>query len=216
MRTPRDWSLYLVTDRGLACGRSLETVVEAAVRGGVTAVQIREKACSAREFIELGCALKALLDPLGIPLIVNDRVDIALAIGASGVHVGQTDIDCRTARRLVGPEAIVGLSIETVEQAREAAEFDIDYLGVGPVFATPTKTDAAPALGFDGLARVRALSKLPIVAIGGMNAANAGQAIEAGADGIAVVSAICAAADPESAARELRSAVDQARRAGHR
>jgi thiamine-phosphate pyrophosphorylase len=143
-------------------------------------------------------------------------VDIALAIGASGVHVGQTDIDCGTVRRLVGPDAIVGLSIETVEQARAAVDFDIDYLGVGPVFATPTKTDAAPALGLEGLARVRALSSLPIVAIGGLNAGNAGHAIEAGADGIAVVSAICAAADPESAARELRNAVDGTRRARQR
>jgi thiamine-phosphate pyrophosphorylase len=207
------WELYLVTDRGLAGGRPLEGLVEAAVRGGATAVQLREKHCSTRDFVELGRALYRLLAPLEIPLIVNDRLDVALAIGASGVHLGQQDMDYESARRLLGPEAVIGLSIETVEQARAAERLDADYLGVGPVFPTPTKADAAPALGLAGLARVRAVSHHRLVAIGGIGAGNARQVIDSGADGVAVVSAICAAGDPERAARELRQSVDEALRA---
>ncbi len=204
MRARYDWELYLVTDRRLAGGRPIEIIVEAAVRGGVTAVQLREKDCCTREFLELGRALVRLLAPLGIPLLVNDRVDVALAIGAAGVHIGQRDMDYSTARRLLGPDAAIGLSVETLEQARAADALDADYLGVGPVFSTPTKPDAAPPLGLAGLAEVRAVSRHPLVAIGGIGAGNARQAVEAGADGVAVVSAICAAADPELAARELR------------
>lgn len=207
MRPRRGWELYLVTDRGLAGGRPLEGVVEAAVRGGVTAVQLREKRCPTREFVELGRALARLLAPLGVPLIVNDRLDVALAIGAAGVHLGQGDMDYATARRLLGRDAAIGLSVETIEQARAAESLDADYLGVGPVFPTATKADAAPALGLAGLAQVRAVSHHRLVAIGGIGAGNARQAMEAGADGVAVVSAICAAEDPESAARDLWRAV---------
>jgi thiamine-phosphate pyrophosphorylase len=149
-----DWRLYLVTDRGLARGRSMAWVVEAAVRGGVTAVQLREKSCGMRDFVQLGRELKRLLAPHRIPLIVNDRVDMALEIGADGVHIGQHDVDPGQARRLLGPDAIIGLSIETVEQARAAVSLDVDYFGVGPVFATATKMDAAPPLGVAGLAGV--------------------------------------------------------------
>jgi thiamine-phosphate pyrophosphorylase len=213
MKRARAWELYLVTDRGLSGGRPIESVVEAAVRGGATAVQLREKDCCTRDFVELGRALKRLLAPLGVPLIVNDRLDVALAAGADGVHIGQRDMDYETARRLLGPDAIVGLSIETVEQARAAESLDADYLGVGPVFATATKTDAAPALGLAGLAQVRAISRHRIVAIGGIGIGNAAQAIHSGADGVAVVSAICAAGDPQRAARELRESIDAALRA---
>jgi thiamine-phosphate pyrophosphorylase len=199
--------LYLITDRALAGGRSLEALVEAAVRGGATAVQLREKNCCTRDFVELGRALARLLAPLDVPLIVNDRLDVALAIGAAGVHIGQRDMDYAAARRLLGPDAVIGLSIETVEQARAAESLDADYLGVGPVFPTPTKADAAAALGLAGLAQVRAVSRHTLVAIGGIAVGNARQAIDAGADGVAVVSAICAAGDPERAARELRRAI---------
>ncbi len=207
MKTPRGWELYLITDRALAGGRSLEALVEAAVRGGATAVQLREKDCCTRDFVELGRALARLLAPLDVPLIVNDRLDVALAIGAAGVHIGQRDMDYAAARRLLGPDAVIGLSIETVEQARAAESLDADYLGVGPVFPTPTKADAAAALGLAGLAQVRAVSRHTLVAIGGIAVGNARQAIDAGADGVAVVSAICAAGDPERAARELRRAI---------
>jgi thiamine-phosphate pyrophosphorylase len=203
-----DWRLYLVTDRGLARGRSIAWVVEAAVRGGVTAVQLREKSCSTRDFVRLGRELKSLLAAHQVPLIVNDRVDLALEIGADGVHIGQHDMDPRRARSLLGPDAIIGLSIETIEQARAAASLDVDYLGVGPVFATATKTDAAPPLGLAALAEIRAITRHAIVAIGGIGLENARQTIVSGADGVAVVSAICAADDPERAARELRQAID--------
>jgi thiamine-phosphate pyrophosphorylase len=208
MRPPRDWRLCLVTDRDLAGGRPMAWVVAEALRGGITAVQLREKSCPIRDFIQYGRELQKLLAPLQVPLIVNDRVDVALAIGADGVHLGQQDMDCVTARRLLGLDAIIGLSIETVEQARAAAPLDIDYLGVGPVFPTATKSDAAPPLGLAGLAEVRAVSRRPLLAIGGIGMENAARAMRAGADGIAVVSAICAAADPRRAARELRQAVD--------
>ncbi|MGA3023699.1 MAG: thiamine phosphate synthase [Bryobacteraceae bacterium] len=204
MKRPPDWSLYLVTDRRLAAPRAIEEVVTSAVRGGVTAVQLREKECAAREFVELARTLKAILNPLAVPLIVNDRADVALAAGADGVHVGQSDMDCRDLRRLLGPGAIIGLSVVTLEQAERATALPVDYLGVGPIFSTSTKPDAAPAWGIERLAELRRRTRQVLVAIGGIHAGNAGQAIAAGADGIAVVSAICAAADPEAAARELR------------
>jgi thiamine-phosphate pyrophosphorylase len=207
MRHPADWRLYLVTDRRLAAPRPIEDVVMAAVRGGVTAVQLREKECPTREFVELARRLKSSLAPLGIPLIVNDRVDVALAAGADGVHVGQSDMEYADVRRLVGPDFVVGLSVETLEHALQASSLDVDYLGVGPIFATPTKTDAAPACGTGLLSVLRARSRHTLVAIGGINASNAPSVMEAGAHGIAVVSAICAAPDPETAARQLRRAV---------
>ena len=201
-----DWTLYLVTDRRLAGGRPLPGLVAAAVRGGVTAVQLREKECATREFIGLARALKALLEPLGVPLIVNDRVDIALAAGADGVHLGQSDMDCRDARRVLGPSAVIGLSVENLDQAA-AAPPEADYLGVSPVFSTPTKTDTAPEWGISGLVALRRATRRPLVAIGGIDCGNAAQVIGGGADGIAVVSAICAAPDPELAARALRRAI---------
>jgi thiamine-phosphate pyrophosphorylase len=202
----RGWSLCLVTDRRLSAPHSVEEVVRAAVRGGVDAIQLREKECSTREFVELARALKTILAPAGVPLMVNDRVDVALAACADGVHIGQSDMPYGDARRLLGPDAIIGLSVESMEQAEQAGSLDVDYLGVSPVFSTPTKTDTAPAWGLDGLAALRRASRHVLVAIGGINRENAGAVIRAGADGIAVVSAICAAADPERAARELRNA----------
>jgi thiamine-phosphate pyrophosphorylase len=211
MRPPRDWSLYLVTDRLLASPRSLDELVRAAMRGGVTAVQLREKDRPTRDFVDLARALKAILAPAGVALIVNDRVDVALAAGADGVHIGQSDMEYGDARRLLGPDAIIGLSVETPEQAERAAAFDVDYLGVGPIFLTATKTDAAPACGIEGLAALRRASRHVLVAIEGIHRENAGDVFRAGADGIAVVSAICGAMDPERAARDLRAAISAAR-----
>lgn len=202
--------LYLVTDRGLAGDRPLEEVVLAAVEGGAGVVQLREKELATREFVESARRLKALLEPRGIPLIVNDRVDVALAAGADGVHLGQEDMAYPDARALLGPDAIIGLSVETPEDVREAEGFDVDYLGVSPIFPTPTKSDTKGAWGLDGLAEVRRMSRHRLVAIGGLNATNAADAIRAGADAVAVVSAICAAADPRRAAEELAAVVDAA------
>ncbi|MGB2958070.1 MAG: thiamine phosphate synthase [Bacteroidota bacterium] len=216
MKRPVDWGLYLVTDRGLAGTRPLDELVRAAVRGGVTVVQLREKDCPTREFIQLARSIKEFLRSEGVPLIINDRVDVALAAGADGVHVGQSDMDPRDARKLMGEAALVGVSVETPEQAEEAAGLDADYLGVSPIFPTPTKTDTTTDWGIDGLARLRKRTRHRLVAIGGINVENAASVLEAGADGIAVVSAVCAAPDPEAAARELRVIVEQTRTARER
>jgi thiamine-phosphate pyrophosphorylase len=212
MNLRRDFSLYLVTDRKLSSPRAPEEVVRSAVRGGATAVQLREKEIATRQFIETGRALKELLQPLGIPLIINDRIDVALAIGADGVHIGQQDMPHEDARRLLGPRAIIGLSVETAEQAAEAENLDIDYLGVSPIFSTPTKTDVATEWGVEGLQLLRSNTRHVLVAIGGINASNAQAVVEAGADGLAVVSAICASPDPERSSRELKTIIEQTRK----
>jgi thiamine-phosphate pyrophosphorylase len=208
MKRPIDWRLYLVTDRRIAGVRRIEDIVCAAVRGGVTAVQLREKECATREFVEWGRRLRELLARSGVPLMVNDRVDVALAVGADGVHIGQSDMAFRDARVLLGPDALIGLSVETMEQAEAAENLDAAYLGVSPVFSTPTKADTAPAWGLAGLRKLRASSRHVLLGIGGISVENAADVIEAGADGVAVVSAICGAADPEKVSRELRRALD--------
>ncbi|MFZ6031198.1 MAG: thiamine phosphate synthase [Chloroflexota bacterium] len=195
--------VYLVTNRDLCLGRSLETVILEAVRGGVAMVQLREKQASTRSFVEEALAVKKLLTPYRIPLIINDRLDVALAVQADGLHIGQTDMPYPLARRLMGSEAIIGLSVETVEQVLEADAYDVDYLGISPIFETPTKPELGIAWGLDGLAQVRKLSRHALVAIGGLNADNAEAVLRHGADGLAVVSAICAAPDPRRAAQEL-------------
>ncbi|WP_079418805.1 thiamine phosphate synthase [Thiomonas intermedia] len=199
--------LHLVTDAALCGPRGVEAVVAEAVRGGATCVQLREKHLDTRPFIERARALKALLAPLGVPLIVNDRVDVALAAGADGVHVGQSDMLPQDVRRLM-PHALIGLSVESADQVRGAPGQSVDYLGISPVFATPSKHDTAPALGLDGLRTLRALTDLPLIAIGGIDLGNAAQVMAAGADGLAVVRALCAAPDPAEAARTLRQFTD--------
>jgi thiamine-phosphate pyrophosphorylase len=206
-----DLSLYLVTDRALCGALGVEEVVRRAVAGGVTVVQLRDPHAESGALIAQARALVALLRPTGIPLIVNDRVDVAVAAGAAGAHVGQQDMPPADARALLGPERILGLSITAREQLRGSELQDIDYLGVGPIFATGTKPDAAPPIGSSGLAEIAAHSRWPIVAIGGLNESNAASAIRAGAHGVAVVSAICAAQDPELAARALAAAIRGAR-----
>ncbi|WP_035104240.1 thiamine phosphate synthase [Desulfohalovibrio reitneri] len=205
-----DPRVYLVTDRPLCLGRDLVEVVLEAVAGGATVVQLREKASGGREFVELARQLRERLDRRGVPLIINDRIDVALAIGAAGVHVGQSDIHPADARELLGPEAILGLSVKSVEHARQAAGMPLDYLGVGPIHPTSTKEDAGEALREEGLASVRGVTSLPLVAIGGLGRLNAAGAVEAGADGVAVVSAICSAQSPRRAAAELLAEVDAA------
>jgi thiamine-phosphate pyrophosphorylase len=195
--------LCLVTDRGLCAGRPLEDVVLESVAGGVASVQLREKDLPTRDFLEEALRLRALLEGRGVPLIINDRVDVALAAGAQGVHVGQSDLPPEVVRRLMGPSAIVGLSVETWEDVERAQDQPVDYLGVSPVFATPTKTDTRGAWGLAGLARIAAFSRHPLVAIGGVNRGNLGVVVRAGAQGIAVVSAICAAPDPRQATEDL-------------
>ncbi len=212
-RKPIDYSLYLVTDRGLSRGRPTAEIVRAAVAGGVTCVQLREKRCSTRKFIAEALALRSFLKSHGVPLVINDRVDIALAVGADGVHLGQSDMPLSMARSILGESKIIGISAESLRDAVAAENGGADYLGVSPIFATLTKTDAAAPLGLEGLRAIRRAVKLPLVAIGGLNAGNAAAVIAGGADGLAVVSAIVAAEDPEFAARELTRQIAQGRQA---
>lgn len=200
-RLRRTLRLYLVTDQALCRGRTLAEVVAAAVQGGVSCVQLRDKHLPTRDFLAQAVALKELLAPLGIPLVVNDRVDVALACGADGVHLGQGDLPPEEARRLLPPDVFIGWSVESPQDVERSAALPVDYLGVSPVFATPTKTDTKEPWGLDGLRRVRAMTGLPLVAIGGIHPGNAGEVLRAGADGLAVVSALCAADDPCAAAR---------------
>lgn len=202
--------LYLVTDRDLSLGRSLEEVVSEAVKGGVTIVQLREKEASTGEFVALARRLMSILKPLGIPLIINDRVNVALAVDADGVHIGQSDMAYADARRLLGPDKIIGLSVESLEDLETANALDVDYVGISPVYGTPTKTDTAEPFGLEGLRKAVEMSVHPTVAIGGMNARTIGEVMEAGADGVAVVSAICSAEDISKAAKELKAIVEAA------
>lgn len=206
-----DLSLYLVTDRHLSLGRSTVDIVRAAVAGGVTCVQLREKECSTRQFVTEARAVRELLAGTGIPLIINDRLDVALAVGADGVHLGQTDMLIADARRVVGQSMLIGISAECVDDAVRAQAEGADYVGISPVFSTPTKTDTAPALGLDGVARIRAAVSLPLVGIGGIGPGNATEVIRAGCDGVAVVSAIVSAPDPQRAAAELKTIIRQAK-----
>jgi len=207
-----DYSLYLVTDRGLSRGRTTQHIVEAALRGGVTCVQLREKTCSTSEFIIQVLSIKDHLKRHNVPLIINDRIDIAQAVNADGVHLGQSDMPIEMAKAILKDSMIIGISAESLKDAVRAEKDGADYIGVGPIYATPTKTDTAPPLGLEGLREMRKSVKIPLIGIGGLNRENVGEVIKNGADGVAVVSPIVAADDPEKAARELSKIVEQARR----
>ena len=205
-----DLLLYLVTDRPLMLGRDLEWVVAEAVAGGVTMVQLREKEASTREFIALARRLKKMLTGRAVPLIINDRIDVALAVDADGVHIGQSDMPYQEARRLLGPDKIIGLSVETEEEVVAANTLDVDYVGVSPIFATPTKIDTLGPFGVEGARRAVALTRHPAVGIGGMNLQTAAEVMRTGMDGIAVVSAIVSAPEPRVAASALRATLQHA------
>ena len=204
-----DLSLYFVTGPDDTRGRPVIDVVLQAVRGGVTTVQLRWKDAPGRAFVEQARRLIDVLRPLGVPLIINDRIDVALASGADGVHVGQDDIAPADVRRLVSERYIVGLSVTSVEEARVVDPNVVDYVGLGPVFATASKADAAPPLGLDGMRAALAILSVPTVAIGGVSADTAAAVMETGVDGIAVVSAISSADDPGRAAARLKSIVGE-------
>ena len=204
-----DYSLYLVTDRSLSRGRPNRDIVREAIAGGVTCVQLREKDCDTRQFIAEARELMALLQPVGIPLIINDRLDVALAVGAQGVHLGQKDMAIADARRLVGAKFIIGISAESLADAVRAEAEGADYIGISPVFATATKKDTAAPLGLEGIRRIRASVELPLVGIGGIDEENVAAVISAGADGVAVVSAIVAAACPRTAAANLKQRIEK-------
>ena len=202
------YGVYLVTDRGLCRNRPLQDIVMKAVQAGVAYVQLREKDLSTRAFMEEAIAVKKILLPFPVQLIINDRIDVALACGADGVHLGQQDMPYATARKLMGDRAIIGLSVETWEDVQAAEKLDVNYIGVSPVFATPTKTDTKEPWGLAGLKKIKAFSRHTLVAIGGINASNAQSVAEAGADCLAVVSAVCSADDPVAAAVKLKNIMD--------
>ena len=199
--------LYFVTDRGLCGSKPLEEVIMQAVRGGAAYVQLREKEITSRLFVEEAQRIKKILEPYKVPLIINDRVDIALACGAEGVHIGQKDMPYEIVRKLMGQKAIIGLSVETWTDVLTSQKLDVSYIGVSPVFATPTKTDTKEPWGMEGLAKIKAFSRHPLVAIGGINESNIREVIKAGADCVAVVSAICASSDPEAATRRINDMI---------
>lgn len=198
------YKLYLVTDdqQDLA---TLEHVVEQGVAGGVTMVQVREKHGDVRAFIERAQRVKAILSGTGVPLIINDRVDVALAVDAAGLHLGQSDMPAEIARQLIGEDKILGLSIENEQQLKEAEHLPIDYIGLSAIFATPTKTNTKKHWGVEGLKSALETTKLPIVGIGGINESNIPELMATGVHGLALVSAICQADDPKAAAQHLLS-----------
>jgi thiamine-phosphate pyrophosphorylase len=205
-----DWDVYLVTQESRSAGRPTPEVVADAVDGGVGVVQLREKDATARERYELGLELREITRESGVPLIVNDRVDLAQAIGADGVHLGDEDLPIEVARELLGDDAIVGRSVSFVEDARAAERAGADYLGVGALYPTDSKRDIDDdeyAIGTDRLADICEAVDVPVVGIGGVDADNADEVAAAGADGVAVITAITAAGDPEAATRALGEAV---------
>lgn len=210
MARPVDLRVYFITDPRLCARLGLVETTLRAVSGGATLVQLRDPEAKGRELLEMARALVAALAPLGVPLIVNDRPDIARAAGAAGVHVGQDDAPPEVARAVMGPDAIIGLSVTDPAQMAAIRNDVVDHIGVGPVFGAGVKTDAKPAIGLDGLRACVAAARQPVVAIGGVTLANAGACVAAGAAGVAVVSAIAAEPDPCLAAKEMRLVVDEA------
>jgi len=208
-----DVRLNAIVDPERAGGQNLANLAIRCARGGATLVQLRDKHSETRTMVEEARAIKQVLAPLAVPLVINDRLDVAMAAGADGVHLGQDDMAVEDARRLLGPKAVIGLSIKSVGEA-EAARLDlINYVGTGGVYATSSKQQKNAPIGPDGLARILATLRqrapdMPVCGIAGIDASNAAEVIAAGADGIAVISALSLAPDPEAAARELRGIVD--------
>lgn len=212
---PVDLRLYAIIGPEQAGGRDLPDLVRAAIRGGCTVVQYRDKTSPTRAMVEQARALRQACDGTGVPLLVNDRVDVALAARAHGVHLGQEDLHAEDARRLLGPEAIIGLTVKTARQADELYRLRVDYACIGGVFATTSKVNPEPPVGLDGLSRIAFRARLaapgtPVGAIAGINAGNAAATVGAGADGVAVIAALFGAEDVEAAARALRGTVDRA------
>jgi len=210
-----DLRLYALVDPERAGGRDLAELAWQLAHGGATLVQLRDKHGSTQAMVETARSIRQKLAPLGVPFLVNDRADVAFAAGADGVHLGQDDMTVEDARRLLGPHAVIGLSIKTLEQAARAPVEHLDYVCIGGVFATSSEDNPDPPIGLAGLraifAKMRARDPdLPIGAIAGIDASNAASVIAAGADGVAVISALSLAADPQAAARDLRAIVEAA------
>jgi thiamine-phosphate pyrophosphorylase len=212
---PVDLRLYAIVDPEHLGGKTIAELARQVAEGGATLVQLRDKRSDTRAFIEQARAVQAALRPYGVPLLINDRVDVALVVRADGVHVGQTDMDAADARRLLGPNAIIGLSLKSMEHIAAAPLDLLDYVAIGGAYATTSKETATRPVGLDGfksrVAALRARAKnIPVVAIAGINAGNAAPLMDAGVDGVSVISALSKPADPVAAARELRGVVDAA------
>ncbi len=203
-----DWRLCLIADSEVLASQDVLATVEQAIAGGVTMVQLRGKSWKDRQFFETALELQKFLDQKGIPLIINDRVDIALATHATGLHLGQQDLPLSVARQILGPGFIIGISVNNPEEAHEAEKQGADYLGAGPVFWTSSKPDLRQPIGLDGLRAICSSSSLPVLAVGGVTEENAAAIMAAGASGVAVIKAICAAPDPRLAALNLRKSID--------
>lgn len=202
-----DWKLCLIADVDAAAGRNVPSLVKQAVEAGVTLVQLRAKKLETRQFLSLALEISAILKTKNIPFIVNDRVDIALSCGANGVHLGQNDLPLPFARKILGIDKLIGITVNTVEEAIEAEAGGADYLGAGPVFFTPTKKELRPLLGLEGLKAIREKVKMPVLAIGSISPENAGEAMACGVNGIAVISAILGATDIRKATQEIIAAI---------
>lgn len=209
MKPEIDYTLYLCTDRERMTTDTIEEAVELAIQGGVTVVQLREKDCTSKEFYQLAKDVKEITDAYEIPLLINDRLDIALAVGADGVHLGQSDLPIRVARDILGSDKIVGATANTLERAEEAWKAGADYLGVGDVFGTTTKADTK-RVTLEELKAIKELVEIPVVAIGGINAENIASLRASGVDGAAVISAIIAEKDITAAAEMLISNFQEA------
>lgn len=203
------WGLYVVTDRSQTQGRPLEAVVEAALEGGAKAIQLREKDLSSRTLYELAQRLLPIVRSRGAAFLINDRIDLAMALPLDGVHLARTSFPPAEARRLLGASRLVGISCHTVEEAMEAQE-GADFIVLGPVFPTPSKAAYGPPIGLERLREVRRRIELPILGIGGVTASNAAEVIAAGADGVASISAVMSAVDPAAAVRGLLQVVHAA------
>ncbi|MCB1970140.1 MAG: thiamine phosphate synthase [Geminicoccaceae bacterium] len=211
MKPALDLRLYGIIDPARTRNRDPVGLVRAALAGGITLLQLRDKHAGTRDFVDMARALHDVCGPAGVPLLINDRVDVALAAGVEGVHVGQSDMRVGDARRLLGPDALIGLTVDCADDAREAANGEVDYAGIGPVYATRSKDDADPAIGPQGLReRLTHLRGVPCCGIGGITHGNAARVIEAGAGGVSVISDIFMADDVEASARRLRRIVEDA------
>ncbi|CCZ05277.1 thiamine-phosphate synthase [Eubacterium sp. CAG:603] len=205
MKNKIDYTLYLCTDRDLMSSATIEENVELAIKGGCTVIQLREKNCSSKEFYDLAVSVKKITDKYNVPLIINDRVDIAMAVDAAGVHIGQSDLPADVVRRIIGDDKIIGVSTAKLEEALKAVKDGADYLGVGAMYSTDTKTDARPVT-MEELKEIRKNVDIPIVVIGGINMNTLGNFKNIGIDGLAVVSAIVAQPDVEKAAKDMYEA----------
>jgi len=203
----RDLLLYLCTDQGYLGSRNFAEIMEEAIAGGVTMLQIREKNACTREFFEMACIARNITKARRIPLVINDRLDVALAVEADGLHIGQSDLPLQAARKIAGGKLFIGVSAGTVEDALAAEKDGADYLGAGAVFPTGSKDDAGSAIGLEGLSRICAAVKIPVVGIGGIGLANAADVMKSGAAGIAVISAILAQKDIKAASETLRAQI---------